>query len=359
MQSYLLEGGDVSFDDLDTLGQRLTLPDGWAFQARVLTEDENIVAVGGMATILRDDLENTYQLLEGAPTVSQDTDDAPVEIVPVEIEVGPFTFQGLAAGPEDGDLILLLHGFPLSSIEWRAQLIALGEAGYRAVAPDQRGYSPDARPEEVEDYAYDLLVGDVLAMADALGTDTFHLVGHDWGAAVAWGVAASAPERVITLSTFSMPHPHGYAVQLEDMTSCQHDASAYIDFLVSPIAEIAILAGDASVLRGFYQGVGADTVDEYVEMLGSEPALAAALNWYRANIDERQMPIGRSVGQVTVPTLFVWSTDDPAICQESAEATADFVTGPYRYEVLEGVGHFIPDETPDVATRLILDHIAR
>jgi pimeloyl-ACP methyl ester carboxylesterase len=111
MQSYLLKGGDVSFDDLDTLGERLTLPDGWIFQTRVLTEDETIVAVGGTATILRDDLENTYQLLEGAAAATQDTGNTVVGIESITIEVGEFTFNGLASGPENGDLVLLLHGF--------------------------------------------------------------------------------------------------------------------------------------------------------------------------------------------------------------------------------------------------------
>jgi haloalkane dehalogenase len=358
MQSYLLEGGNVSFDDLNTLGDRLTLPDGWSFQTRVLTEDETVVAVGGMATILRDDLENTYQLLEGVSASAQDSGNTVVGITPITIEVGEFTFNGLTAGPEDGELVLLLHGFPQSSIEWRAQLSALGAVGYRAVAPDQRGYSPDARPTDVEDYAYDLLVGDVLAMADVLGADTFHLVGHDWGGSVAWGVAAAAPDRVITLSVFSVPHPLAFDNQLADMTSCQYAASAYFDFLTSPIAESSILAGDAAILRSFYDGVSADAVDEYVELLASEPALRAAINWYRANLDGRRM-VGRADEIVTVPTLYVWSDGDTAICRESAEATADYVTGAYRFEVLEGIGHFIPEEAAEVATELLLDHISQ
>lgn len=282
---------------------------------------------------------------------------APVEIVPIEIEVGPFTFQGRAAGPEDGDLVLLLHGFPQSSFEWRAQLRALGEAGYHAVAPDQRGYSPNARPQGIKDYAYDLLVGDVLAIADQLGADKFHLVGHDWGAVVDWGVAAKAPERVMTLGTFSIPHPDALDTQLADMTSCQYAASVYFDFFASPNSEIAMLADDAATLRGFYQGLESDAVESYLELLGSEPALGAALKWYRANLNGRRFSLGRLVGPVTVPTMYVWSSGDAAVCRDAAEATVNFVTGAYRYEVLDGIGHYIPEEASDAVTQLILDHL--
>src|SRR4051812_48257716 len=112
----------------------------------------------------------------------------------------------MADGPEDGELVLLLHGFPQSWWEWRHQLEALGKAGYRAVAPDQRGYSPGARPGGVEHYGVEELVADAVGFADALGVDRFHLVGHDWGAIVAWYVAATHPDRLKTLSIVSTPH---------------------------------------------------------------------------------------------------------------------------------------------------------
>lgn len=283
--------------------------------------------------------------------------DAPVEIVSIELEVGPFTFDARAAGPEDGELVMLLHGFPQTSYEWRAQLLALGEAGYRAVAPDQRGYSPGARPPEIDDYESDLLVGDVLAMADELGADAFHLVGHDWGAAVAWTVAAQYPERITTLSTFSIPHPDAFDAQLADMMSCQYAASAYFDFFVSPGAEAMLLANDAMALRDVYEGLEPDAIEEYLGQLGSEAALGAALNWYRANIENRRFTTG-PFGSVTVPTMYVWSDGDAAVCQEGADTTGDFVSGPYRYEVISGIGHWIPELAADTVSELLLEHLA-
>ncbi|MBM4268330.1 MAG: alpha/beta hydrolase [Deltaproteobacteria bacterium] len=129
----------------------------------------------------------------------------------MRIEASGFVFDARATGPESGELVLLLHGFPQSSLEWEAQLEALGRAGYRAVAPDQRGYSRDARPVEVEAYWQDLLAADAIAIADALGARRFHVVGHDWGAAIAWQVAMLVPERIVSLTAVSVPHPNAFA----------------------------------------------------------------------------------------------------------------------------------------------------
>src|SRR5436309_8749192 len=167
----------------------------------------------------------------------------------LEIPVGEFTFDARAAGPDDGELVLLLHGFPQSSFEWRSQLAALGEAGYRAVAPDQRGYSPRARPDGVENYAVEHMVADTVAMADWLGGHQFHLVGHDWGAAVAWAVAGLHPEHLRTLTIVSVPHPKAFAAALQ--TEDQQNRSSYIQhFRQEGKAEEVVVGGDGAALRG-------------------------------------------------------------------------------------------------------------
>ncbi len=125
----------------------------------------------------------------------------------LELDVGQLVFDARVVGPPDGDVVLLLHGFPQTSWEWRHQLEALGAAGYRAVAADQRGYSPRARPREIAAYHPERLVEDVLGMADALGVDRLHLVGHDFGGLVAWHVAARHPDRLATLTVVTTPHP--------------------------------------------------------------------------------------------------------------------------------------------------------
>ena len=280
----------------------------------------------------------------------------PGEIITRQIAVGDFTFDTRMAGPDDGDVVLLLHGFPQTSHEWRHQLRALGEAGYRAVAPDQRGYSPGARPGAIEDYEIPRLVEDVVGIADAVGAERFHLVGHDWGAIVAWAVAAAAPDRLITVNPISVPHLDAFARVLRDPASCQPGASAYFDVFVQPDSEDAFLAEDSARLRAIYAGVDPAAVDEYVRVLGSKPALSSALNWYRANIADR-LPLGPPLGNVQVPTMFTWSDSDTALCVDGARLTAEYVDAPYRFEILEGVSHWIPDLAPEELTTLLLDHL--
>ena len=298
------------------------------------------------------------ELRETVPEATGGASQAGDPIALTQIDVGNFTFDVRTAGPDDGEVVILLHGFPQTSYEWRHQLRALGEAGFRAVAPDQRGYSPGARPERVEDYALPLLVGDVIGLADAIGAERFHVVGHDWGAAVAWGVAIAARDRVITANPVSVPHPDAFARVLSDPDSCQVAASSYLDVFVQPDSEDAFLANDHALLRGVFAGIDAEAVDEYIRVLGSKAALGAALNWYRANIGDRNLQ-GPAVGPVEVPTMFTWSDGDTALCIDGALLTGEYVEGPYRFEVLEGVSHWIPDLAPDAMSSLLVDHLTR
>jgi len=280
------------------------------------------------------------------------------EIVMTQIEVGDFTFDVRTAGPEDGEAAILLHGFPQTSYEWRHQIQGLAAAGFRVAAPDQRGYSPGARPPDIADYALPLLVQDVLDLADAVGVGRFHIVGHDWGAVVAWGIAVAAPDRVITANPVSVPHPDAFARVLNDPASCQPEASSYFDVFVQPDSEDAFLANDNALLRGIYDGIEGEAVNEYVRVLGSKPALGAALNWYRANIGDRNLQ-GPALGPVEVPTMFTWSDGDTALCIDGALLTEEYVTGPYRFEVLEGVNHWIPDLAAEAMTTRLLEHLSR
>src|SRR5438309_2349754 len=262
-----------------------------------------------------------------------------VEFERLEIPVGEFVFDARAAGPADGELVVLLHGFPQTSWEWRSQLQALGDAGYRAVAPDQRGYSPRARPEGVQSYEVQHLVADVLALADWLGGHRFHLVGHDWGAAIAWQVAGRHPDRLRTLTIVSVPHPASFRKALQG-SGDQKDRSSYIQlFRMEGKAEEVLTSDDWQPFRGMFVGSGLsdDEIGEYVRVMSSPGALTAALNYYRA----MDLTLVQGMGPVTTPTLFVWSTEDIALGREAADDTANHVEGPYRFEVLEGVSHWV------------------
>ena len=285
-----------------------------------------------------------------------DAGESANDIALTQIDVGDFTFDVRMAGPDDGEVVILLHGFPQTSYEWRHQIRELSAVGFRAVAPDQRGYSPGARPPDVDDYVLPLLIEDVLGLADAIGADRFHIVGHDWGAAVAWVVAVVAPERVITANPVSVPHPDAFAAVLNDPMSCQFAASAYFDLFVQPDSEDAFLAAGHAVLRGLFAGIDDEAVEEYVRVLGSKAALGAALNWYRANIGDRGLR-GPAAGSVTVPTMFTWSDGDTALCVDGAGLTEQYVEAPYRFEVLEGVSHWIPDLAPEAMSSLLVEHV--
>ena len=278
-------------------------------------------------------------------------------MVMTEIAVGPHSFDALADGPEDAELVLLLHGFPQTSASWRDQITALAAAGYRAVAPDQRGYSPRARPTELAAYAMPELVGDVIGFADALGAEQFHLVGHDWGGAVAWQVAGHHPDRLHTLAVVSTPHPEAMRRAYSgDLGGDQAERSGYMTFFRQVDAQDRMLENDAAVFRLLFAGSGMPEGREgpYLEALGTPQALGAALNWYRA----ASVADAEGLGPITTPTLYVWSTEDVALGTEAAEATAHYVEGPYHFAVIEGVSHWIAEQAPDRLNQLLLDHIS-
>ncbi len=281
-------------------------------------------------------------------------DPGPVE--ERDVAVGPLTFHARLQGPASGEPVVLLHGFPQSSYEWRHQQRALAAAGYRTVAFDQRGYSPGSRPPAATDYRMDLLIGDVLGVADALGIATFHLVGHDWGAAVAWVVAATHPERLRSLTAVSVPHPAAYAAALTDPGSEQSRKSAYIETFAAPGAGARFGAADSTFLDVVFAKVlpPAD-IARYRAVLGSPDAMQAALNWYVAN-NPRRAP-GPAVSAVRVRTLYVYSTGDCCLGRDAADATGAFVAAPYRYEVLDGVSHWVPEEAPERLDALLLAHL--
>jgi pimeloyl-ACP methyl ester carboxylesterase len=277
-----------------------------------------------------------------------------------KITIAPnLTFDTLAAGSPGAPLALLLHGFAESMHCWRAQVAALAAAGYRAVAPSQRGYSPGARPDtnDTANYHIDRLMDDAMAIvaASGYGDSRFHLVGHDWGGSIAWSIADRYPLRLKSLSVLSRPHPSAFnrALQLPDGEQAQR--SRHHKAFLEPDAADIVLADDAKWLRERWaaNGVPAAAIEAHLGVLGNKNAMEAALAWYRA-----RGAIRSPLGMIEVPTLYIWGDADDTVGRIAAEGTLEFVSAPYRFKVLPGVGHFAGDQTPDRVNALLLSHLA-
>lgn len=273
----------------------------------------------------------------------------------IQIEANGLVFDADVSGEDQHPLVLMLHGFPQTSHTWRAQLPALADAGYLAVAPNQRGYSSTARPPNMQDYVTPNLIADAIAMADAMNKPTFHLVGHDWGGQLAWLIAGMYGPRVLTLTVLSRPHPQAFRESLVGDPD-QHQRSQHHRAFQNPDTARRLLEDDGRRLRRTLvdQGVSETDAVAYLERLANENALDAALNWYRASsIAKVESP------SVRMPTLYLWGEVDSSVGRAAAEGTRRFVTGDYHFEELPGVGHFVTDQAPERVNRLLLSHIER
>jgi len=284
------------------------------------------------------------------------------------VDVGEVTLAVTEAGPDDGPPVLLLHGFPDSRRMWRHQVVALAAAGHRVLVPDLRGYGESDRPTDVSAYQLRHLIADVTGLLDALGIDRVALVGHDWGAVLAWAYVAAEPDRVDRLVAVSVGHPGAR----RQAGLSQQVKGAYVPvFLVPGLAERLLPAGDWFWLRQLaWRGAAvADTPDlaRQVEDLSRPGALTAALSWYRANIDlprphvprRRPKPASRPSPRrrVSCAVMGVWSTGDPALTEAQMTGSSVFVEGPWRYERLEGAGHWVPVDAAQELSALLVDFL--
>jgi pimeloyl-ACP methyl ester carboxylesterase len=254
----------------------------------------------------------------------------------------------------DGPPVLLIHGFPDSSRLWRHIAPALHRAGVRTVAPDLRGFGDSDRPEAVEDYALRHSVRDMVAVLDALGIERARVVGHDWGAVVAWALALRAPERVERLAALSVGHPASARRRtIED----REKAWYMLLFQFAGVAEELLARDDWALLREWLHGQG--DLDHYLADLARPGALTAGLNWYRANSHPRRELGDRPPAPpVTVPTLGVWGSGDPYLREAPLRESGAHVDAPWRYERIDGAGHWIPLDVPEELGRLLVDFLA-
>src|SRR5436305_8961634 len=273
-----------------------------------------------------------------------------------KITISPgLTFDALVSGEPGARLVLLLHGFAESMHCWRAQVAALAAAGYRAVAPSQRGYSPGARPDPTStaNYHIDRLMEDAMAIVAACGYGDrrFHLVGHDWGGSIAWSLADRFPQRLKSLTVLSRPHPNAFNRALQMPDGDQAHRSRHHKAFLEPDAADVVLADNCKWLRERLAaaGVPAAAIERHLGVLGNKDAMEAALAWYRA-----RGAIRGPLGMINVPTLYIWGDGDDTVGRIAAEGTREFVSAPYRFVVLPGVGHFATDQVRERVSDMLL-----
>ena len=260
-----------------------------------------------------------------------------------------FHYLDVGSGPP----VLLLHGFPDSSKLWRHQVPALAAAGYRVVAPDLRGFGASARPPVRADYRVEILLADVLALLDRLDLARVHVLCHDWGASLGWLLAALHAARVTSLTALSVGHPQSfYGAGLG-----QRARSWYmLLFQFEELAERLLMADDWALLRDF-TGHHAEC-ERWIADLARPGALTAALNWYRANAHPAQTFRRLEFPRVSVPTLGIWGSADPYLEEAQMAGSAALVDAAWRYERLEGAGHWLPLDRPEDVSRLVLEWLA-
>ena len=264
---------------------------------------------------------------------------------------GALRFRAIDSGPEGGEVVVLLHGFPQRTSSWDAVVPHLHAAGLRTLVLDQRGYCETARPRGRRSYRLAELVGDVMALLDSAEVERAHVVGHDWGAAVAWGIAAAHPDRVRSLTAVSVPHPAAFLKAMA--VSDQLLRSWYIGFFQLPwLPERVLTSSGRWPERALSKmGMTPAMLERYRREMVSDGAVPGGLGWYRA------LPFASPTGstaRVRVPTTFVWSDHDPALGRGGAELTSRYVDGDYRFVELDGVSHWIPEERPAELAREII-----
>jgi len=289
----------------------------------------------------------------GLPPLGQTNDGT------VRIAANGFEFRARIVDLDQaGAPVLMLHGFPETSAMWTPLLDACRAAGRPAVAFDQRGYSALARPTERDRYAIQDLVGDVLAVADALGWKRFHLVGHDWGAAVGWVATLAASERVISWTALSIPHPAAFGAALANDPEQQKRSRYFMLFRTPWLPELLFSFNHFALLSEMYGPMPTAEKAEYLRVFAEPGALTAALNWYRA-MDLRALD-GASLGaslDVVRPVLFIWGNRDVAVSRASVDGQRVYMKGPFQEFELDA-SHWLMEEVPDQITPRVLAHFA-
>ncbi|WP_410609474.1 alpha/beta fold hydrolase [Amycolatopsis sp. lyj-109] len=270
----------------------------------------------------------------------------------MQVDSGGIKLNVELHGPEEGKPVLLLHGFPDTGRVWSRQIAPLTEAGFRLIIPDQRGYGRSDKPSDIEAYKIAALAADPVAILDRLGLEKAAVVGHDWGANVAWSMATFAPQRLDRLAVLSVGHP---SVRRPGNILERQRTWYMLLFQFEEIAERWLSGNEWTNFRNLFRHPDADAVIAELQASGS---LTPAINWYRANVHPRVLvEPPPELPKITVPTMGMWGSADFNAGDERMAGSHEFVAAPWRYERLDGPGHWLQWEAPDEVNRLLLDFL--
>ena len=275
----------------------------------------------------------------------------------VEIEANGYRFLCRKQG-DQGEPVIMLHGFPETSHMWLPLMAKLSGEGYQCLAPDQRGYSPGARPDGADLYHYNHLSDDIIGFADALGYEKFHLIGHDHGSGVGWMVTNNHPDRVHSWTAMSVPHIAAFGRAIREDADQTQRSQYIILFQTVGEAEKALSTDNLAPLKGIWEKSSAEQIKEYVRVFSQPGALTGGLNWYRGSLSMEKgvEDATYAVGEIATPTLCIWGNQDTAIGRQSTEWAAEYMTGPYRFVEMDA-GHWLIQEKEDQVVEEILNHL--
>ena len=272
-----------------------------------------------------------------------------------KIALQDLEFDCRVSGDEQDELIIMLHGFPETSIMWQGLMDRLSTLGFYCLAPDMRGYSENACPKGVKNYTLKKLGQDILNLADAVDKNKFHLIGHDWGAGIGWYVVYNHPDRIWSWTGLSVPHTRAFSKAII-VDKDQQKKSRYIKWFLLPfLPEMFIRKNDFQKFKRLWKHSSPEEVDHYLSVFRRKKSLTAALNYYRANIGKGKM---ERIGEITVPTLFIWGKNDFAIGSFAAENCHKYIKGPYTYLALNG-GHWLIQSNYSEVETAIVEHISK
>lgn len=251
-----------------------------------------------------------------------------------------------------GDTIVLLHGFPETSRMWKDLIKVLVQNGYKVIAPDQRGYSKGARPSKVEDYSIENLSQDIINIVDAFEEEKFHLIGHDWGAAIGWGLSASQRDKIISYTALSVPHTDAFSDAISN-DKAQGKKSYYIYlFKIKFIPETYFKLFNYINLKRLWISSDQTEIDSYIDVFSQKNAIKSALNWYRATSLSRT----KKIGDIYVPTLMIYGKNDMAIGEKAVDETEKYIKSSYNLKKINS-SHWLIQDSFDFVSQEILNHL--